>query len=238
MTRQHIVFLTGAGISVESGIPTYRGEAGLWNNHEIVLLSSVARFDEDPAVALEYYNRLRGLVAKAKPNAAHKAIAALEEWHDVTVLTQNVDNLHESAGSSHVIHLHGRLDQVTSSRNRLDPDCIKDYPLDVPIKVGDKAADGSQLRPAIVMFDEYVDLSEAVKIAKEADVFVVIGTSITLSAAKTLSKCPRQDIPRYDIDLTDVRPRLPEGYIWLQGPATTGMEMFLEEVRKEFPRFV
>ena len=238
MTRQHIVFLTGAGISAESGIPTYRGEGGLWNDHETVLLSSVARFDEDPAAALEHYNMLRGLVAKAQPNAAHKAIATLEEWHDVTILTQNVDNLHERAGSSHVIHLHGRLDQVTSSRNRLDPDCIKDYPLDVPIRVGDKSADGSQLRPAIVMFDEYVDLSQAVKIAKGADVFAIVGTSITLSAAKTLSKCPRVDIPRYVIDPADVRPRLPEGFIWFQEKATTGMALFLDEVRKGFPIFV
>ena len=238
MTRQHIVFLTGAGISAESGIPTYRGEGGLWNDHETVLLFSVARFEEDPAASLEHYNKLRSLIAIAQPNAAHKAIAELEQLHDVTVLTQNVDNLHERAGSSHVIHLHGRLDQVTSSHNRLDPECIKDYPLDDPIKVGDKAADGSQLRPAIVMFDEYVDLSEAVRIAKDADVFVVIGTSITLSAAKTLSKCPRVDIPRYVIDPADVRSRLPEGYIWLQGPATIGMEMFLEEVQKDFPRFV
>lgn len=237
MTRQHIVFLTGAGISAESGIPTYRGEGGLWNDHETVLLSSVARFDEDPATALAHYNMLRELVAKAQPNAAHKAIATLEEWHDVTILTQNVDNLHECAGSSRVIHLHGRLDQVTSSRNRLDPECIKDYPLDIPIKFGDKAADGSQLRPAIVMFDEYVDLSEAVRIAKEADIFVVIGTSITLSAAKTLSKCPRVDIPRYVIDPSDVRSRLPEGFIWFQVSATVGMTLFLDEVRNGFPIF-
>lgn len=237
MTRQHIVFLTGAGISAESGIPTYRGEGGLWNDHETVLLSSVARFEEDPDASLEHYNKLRSLIANAQPNAAYKAIAELEQWHDVTVLTQNVDDLHERAGSSHVIHLHGRLNQVTSSFNRLDSDCIQDYPLDVPIKVGDKAADGSQLRPAIVMFDEYVDLSQAVRIAKEADVFVIVGSSITLSAAKTLSKCPRMDIPRYVIDPENVKSRLPKGFKWIKASATKGMGLFLDEVQKGFPSF-
>ena len=237
MTRQHIVFLTGAGISAESGIPTFRGEGGLWIDHDTALLASASIFDENPAAALAFYNKLRSLVAVAQPNAAHRAIAALEEWHDVTVLTQNVDNLHERAGSSRVIHLHGRLDQVTSSSNRLDARCIKDFPLDIPIHAGDKAEDGSQLRPAVVMFDEYVDMTGAVGIAREADVFVVIGTSVTLAAAKGLSRCPRGDIPRYAIDPDDVRPRLPEGFIWIQAPATKGMELFLEEVRGGFPRF-
>jgi len=237
MHRQHIVILTGAGISAESGIPTYRGEGGLWQDRNLAALSTAAALEENPATVLEFYNKMRLLVAGAIPNAAHKAIAALEEYHNVTVITQNVDDLHERAGSSHVIHLHGNLTQVTSSHNRLDSSCIEDYPLDVPIKVGDRAVDGSQLRPAVVLFDEYVDMSEATRVAREADVFVVIGTSLSLSGAKALCRCPRTDIPRYVINPDDVSENLPEGFIWLKDVATKGMATFLDEAKGGFRRF-
>ena len=237
MHRQNIVFLTGAGVSAESGIPTYRGKGGLWQDKNLAALSTAAALEEDPATFLAFYNKMRLLVAGAIPNAAHKAIAALEEWHDITVITQNIDDLHERAGSSHVIHLNGSLAQVTSSRNRLDPSCIMDYPLDIPLKVGDKAADGSQLRPAVVMFDEYVDMSEAIRAAREADVFVVIGTSLSLSGAKALCRCPRADIPRYVINPDDISEHLPDGFIWLKDVATKGMAAFLEEAKGGFQRF-
>ncbi len=231
------MFLTGAGISAESGIPTFRGKGGLWSNRDLATLASASGFEENTAAALDFYNQLRQTIAASAPNSAHKAIAALEEWHDVTVITQNVDDLHERAGSSRVIHFHGSLTQVTSSNSRLDAACIKDYPMTVPIKVGDKADDGSQLRPAIVMFDEYADMSLANQVAREADVFVVVGTSLSISGAKALCRLPRADIPRYLINPDDVRSRLPGGFIWFQNVATQGLDIFLKEVRAGFPLF-
>ena len=179
MVRQHIVFFTGAGVSAESGIPTFRDTGGLWRDFDPQVYCSASGFYEDPKKVLDFYNLRRRKLLEVSPNAAHTAIAALEQFHDVTVLTQNVDNLHERAGSTRVVHLHGELTKVTSSRDRLDPDCIREYPLDVPIRVGDRAADGSQLRPAVVFLDEYAHWEEAERIAREADVFVIVGTSLT-----------------------------------------------------------
>ena len=148
--RQKIVVFTGAGISQASGIPTFRDTDGLWKKFDAKKLASVAGFEEDPQAVLDFYNARRKNLLEVQPNHAHRMLAELEKQHDVTIITQNVDDLHERAGSSRVIHLHGELKKVTSSRNRLNPDCVKEYPLDVPIRIGDKAADGSQLRPYIV----------------------------------------------------------------------------------------
>ena len=163
--RQNIVVLTGAGISKESGIPTFRDNNGIWRKHDAIKLASVMGFEEDPQAVLDFYNARRKNLLEVQPNHAHKMLAELEKQHDVTIITQNVDDLHERAGSSRVIHLHGELKKVTSSLNRLNPYCIKEYPLDVPIRLGDKAADGSQLRPYIVWFGEYLglEMDEAVK---------------------------------------------------------------------------
>ena len=155
MTRQHIVFLTGAGVSVESGLSTFRGKDGLWTNEEWAYLASTDALYNDTQKCLDFYNFRRKKLAEVEPNEAHRMIAELENDHQVTVITQNVDNLHERAGSSHVIHLHGELNKVCSIENRTT--CVKEYPLTTPIKVGDKAEDGSQLRPYIVMFGEYID---------------------------------------------------------------------------------
>ena len=154
--RQNIVVFTGAGISKESGIPTFRDMDGMWKKYDAMKLASAAGFDEDPEAVLEFYNARRRNLLEVQPNHAHLVLAELEKQHDVTIITQNVDDLHERAGSSRVLHLHGELRKVTSSMNRLDPDCIQDYPLDVPIRIGDKAADGSQMRPYIVWFGEYL----------------------------------------------------------------------------------
>ncbi len=126
MVRQNIVFFTGAGISAESGIPTFRDAVdSLWNKYDPYRLCSASGFYEDPKAVLDFINERRLELLAAEPNAAHRAIAELERYHDITVLTQNVDNLHERAGSTHVVHLHGELTKVTSSNNRLDPTCIK-----------------------------------------------------------------------------------------------------------------
>ena len=237
MIRQHIVFFTGAGVSAESGIPTFRDAGGLWREYDPQVYCSASGFYEDPGKVLDFYNLRRWKLLDVSPNAAHTAIAALEQFHDVTVLTQNVDNLHERAGSSRVIHLHGELTKVTSSRNRLDPDCIREYPLDVPIRVGDRAADGSQLRPAIVFLDEYAHWEEAERITREADVFVIVGTSLTVSTSMVFPSFPRRDVPRYVIDPVDDRQKLPAGYIWIPEKACRGLELFKQEAVSGFPLF-
>ena len=141
MTRQHIVFLTGAGISVESGLSTFRGKDGMWTNEEWAYLASTDALYNDTQRCLDFYNWRRKQLSEVEPNDAHRMIAELEKEHDVTVITQNVDNLHERAGSSQVIHLHGELCKVCSMDNRTT--CVKEYPLTTPIMVGDKADDGS-----------------------------------------------------------------------------------------------
>lgn len=214
MVRQSIVFFTGAGISAESGIPTFRDACGLWKRFDPSLYGTASGLYESPEKVLDFYNWRRKSLVNKKPNAAHIAIAELEKWHDVTVLTQNVDNLHELAGSRHVVHLHGELTKVTSSKNRLDPECIQDYPLDKPIHVGDLANDGSQLRPFVVFFDEYVYWEAAEEIARNTDVFVIIGTSLSVSTSIVFPAFPRKDVPRYIIDPVDYRGRLPGGYIF------------------------
>ena len=177
MTRQHIVFLTGAGISVESGLSTFRGKDGMWTNEEWAYLASTDALYNDTQRCLDFYNYRRKQLAEVEPNDAHRMIAELEKEHEVTVITQNVDNLHERAGSSQVIHLHGELSKVCSMDNRTT--CVKEYPLTTPIMVGDKADDGSQLRPYIVMFGEYVDsMNVAIKYVSYADC-----NSTTLSVA-------------------------------------------------------
>ena len=130
MIRQNIVFFTGAGISAESGIPTFRDAGALWKSFDPAIYGTASGLYESPEIVLDFYNWRRKSLIDKKPNAAHLAIAELEKWHDVTVLTQNVDNLQELAGSRHVVHLHGELTKVTSSQNRLDPDCMQDYLLD------------------------------------------------------------------------------------------------------------
>ena len=182
--RQKLVVFTGAGISAESGIPTFRDANGMWGKYDAMKLASVEGFEEDPQAVLDFYNARRKNLLEVEPNHAHRVLADLEKQYDVTIITQNVDNLHERAGSSKVLHLHGELCKVTSSHNRLDPNCIKEYPLDVPIRLGDKAADGSQLRPYIVWFGEYVDGMELAAFwVQQADIFVVIGTSLVVYPA-------------------------------------------------------
>lgn len=176
--RQRMVVLSGVGISAESGLTTFRDTDGLWKNYNWERLASIDGFYEDPKAVLDFYNMRRKRLNEVAPNHTHKLLAELEKWHDVTIITQNVDNLHERAGSRNVIHLHGELTKVTSSEDRNNPEYIKELPLDIPIHIGDKALDGSQLRPYIVWFGEFVtDFEKAVKIVKEADIFVVIGTS-------------------------------------------------------------
>lgn len=222
--RQNIVVFTGAGISAESGLQTFRDENGLWRTVDSDHIATASVFYENPDVVLDFFNERRRQLAVAKPNKAHCLLAELEKCYKVTVITQNVDNLHERAGSSNVIHLHGELTKVTSSANRLKPNCIKEYPLEKPIMIGDKAADGSQLRPYVVWFDEYVnstDLEKAISYIRVADIFIVIGTSLTIQPAKNLVKYAHKEIPKYIIDPNKVD--IPDGFISIARTATKGM---------------
>ena len=196
-------------------------------------LASVEGFEENPEAVLDFYNARRRNLLEVQPNHAHLMLAELEKRHDVTIITQNVDDLHERAGSSHVIHLHGELKKVTSSLNRLNPDCIKEYPLDIPIRIGDKAADGSQLRPYIVWFGEYLDkMEEAVKVIKYADIFVVIGTSLVVYPAAGLVNYAHHEVPKFLIDPSDMQGRIPEGFKHIKANAVKGIDILLEEIDK------
>ena len=234
MVRQNIVVFTGAGISKESGIPTFRYNDGLWNKFDAKKLASVAGFEENPQAVLDFYNARRRNLLEVEPNHAHKVLAELEAEHDVTIITQNVDNLHERAGSSHVIHLHGELTKVTSSRNRLAQENIKEYPLDVPIKLGDKAADGSQLRPYIVWFGEYLgpEANEANRLIKYADIFVVIGTSLIVYPAAGFVNHAHPEVPKFIIDPGDMTDRVPSGFKHIQATAVKGVDILLNELSK------
>ncbi|MES2797630.1 MAG: NAD-dependent deacylase [Bacteroidota bacterium] len=200
--KKHLVVLSGAGISAESGIPTFRASDGLWENHRIEEVATPEGFQRNPALVLQFYNERRTKAANVSPNLGHLILAELEQDFKVTVITQNVDNLHERAGSTHVIHLHGELAKARSSRN---PNEIIEIG-SKEIKLGDKAPDGSQLRPHIVWFGEAVPMIElAAEIVASADILVVVGTSLQVYPAAGLVQCAGIDVPIYVID-----PKRPE----------------------------
>lgn len=219
--------MTGAGISVESGLSTFRGKDGLWTDEEWAYLASTGALYNDTKRYLDFYNYRRKQLAEVGPNDAHRMIAELEKEHDVTVITQNVDNLHERAGSSQVIHLHGELSKVCSMDNRTT--CVKEYPLTTPIMVGDKADDGSQLRLYIVMFGEYIDsMNIATDIVSMADIFVVIGTSLQVYPAAGFIRYAHHEVPKFVIDPGGMEQCTGLGYTHFKTTTTEGMKMLLE----------
>jgi NAD-dependent deacetylase len=192
-----IVVLTGAGVSAESGLKTFRDSDGLWENYRIEDVATFAAWQRNKTVVLEFYNQRRKQVMEARPNAAHLAIAELEKGYDVTVVTQNIDDLHERAGSSKVLHLHG---QILKSRSTVDENLI--YDIDGwELKEGDKCTKGSQLRPHIVWFGEMVpELTKAAQIVSKADVVLVIGTSLQVYPAAGLVDYATAVSQKYYID--------------------------------------
>ena len=232
--RQKLVVFTGAGISAESGIPTFRDANGMWGKYDAMKLASVEGFEEDPQAVLDFYNVRRKNLLEVEPNHAHHVLADMEKQFDVTIITQNVDNLHERAGSSRVIHLHGELTKVTSVVDRLNPNNIMEYPLDVPIRLGDKAANGTQLRPYIVWFGEYVDnMDVAIRLVKKADLFVVIGTSLVVYPAAGLVNYAHREIPKFLIDPYDLKGGMPDGFQHIKAKAVEGVDELarrLEEI--------
>lgn len=197
-----IVFLTGAGMSVESGFKTFRGSDGLWENYPVEQVATHEGWEADPTLVTNFYNMLRMKLYAAKPNEGHRLIRQLEQSYDVTVITQNVDNMHERAGSSRVIHLHGELAKVCSSRDPYNEAYIRELPQEnCTVEPGTKAEDGSLLRPFIVFFGESVPMiSVAAEYAREADIFVIIGTSLNVYPAAGLVQYTKPDCPIYLID--------------------------------------
>lgn len=201
-----IVVLTGAGMSAESGISTFRGGNGLWDEYPIEQVATPEGYRANPGLVLEFYNKRRRQLLEVVPNRGHELLAALEEKYDVTIVTQNVDNLHERAGSTKVIHLHGELMKACSSREPNNRDYVMTLPEDrLDIELGDIAADGSQLRPFIVWFGEAVPkIEEAIEALPGIDAFVIIGTSLNVYPAAGLLHYVGRDVPVYLIDPNDV----------------------------------
>ena len=200
--KKKIVVLTGAGMSVESGLSTFRDADGLWENYPVSRVATHEGWEVDPVYVNNFYNMLRRKLVAAKPNEGHRLVAALEENYDVTVVTQNVDNLHEMAGSTKVIHLHGELMKVCSSRDVDNPAYQRTLtPPDLDVQPGEKAGDGSLLRPFIVFFGEGVpNIVAAAEEAQNADIFIIIGTSLNVYPAAGLVQYVRQGVPIYLID--------------------------------------
>lgn len=191
-----IVVLSGAGVSAESGLKTFRDENGLWEGHDVMAVATPEGFRKNPELVLDFYNQRRRQLKNVQPNAAHKTIAELEEHFDVHVITQNVDDLHERSGSSKVLHLHGELFKVRPVNN---PNLILDWKEDLSLK--DKDENGNQLRPHVVWFGEAVPMMEnAIKIVEKADIVIVIGTSLQVYPAAGLMNYARHNIPIYLID--------------------------------------
>ena len=199
---KNLVILTGAGMSAESGISTFRDAGGLWDQYPVEQVATPEGYVANPQLVIQFYNERRKQLLQVKPNRGHELVAELEKYFNVTVITQNVDNLHERAGSSHVIHLHGELTKVTSTLQPNNPNYIKELkPEEFEVKIGDLAADGSQFRPFIVWFGESVPMIEkAIEYVETADVFLIIGTSLNVYPAAGLLNYVPRDVPVYLID--------------------------------------
>jgi len=230
--KKKVVFLTGAGMSVESGFKTFRGEDGLWENYPVEKVCTHEAWERDPDFVTGFYNMLRKKLWAAQPNEGHRLIAQMEKEYDVSVLTQNVDNLHEKAGSTHVIHLHGDLSKVCSSNNPYDERYIKQLtPEDSDVKPGTKAGDGSLLRPFIVFFNESVPmLNPAAREAEKADVFVIIGTSLNVYPAAGLVQYTPANCPIYLIDPNPVTNTF-RNVTQIRKGASEGMKELLTMIR-------
>ena len=228
MTKKKLVVLTGAGISAESGLRTFRDSDGLWEGYQVTDVATPRAWRKNPQLVLDFYNERRKNVAEAMPNAAHTGLAALEKDFDVTIITQNIDDLHERGGSTRVLHLHGEIFKMRSER---DESLI--YEIRGDINLGDTAGDGAQLRPHIVWFEEPVPMIEqAVRMVYGADLFVVVGTSLIVYPAAGLINYVSPDTPKYIVDkkipYTSPMPNL----TLIEKPATEGVSLLTELLRQ------
>ena len=218
--KKHIVVLSGAGVSAESGLKTFRDTDGLWNGYDVYEVASPEGWHKDPQLVLDFYNARRKDVAAALPNDAHIGLAELEKDFDVTILTQNIDDLHERAGSTKVLHLHGEIFKMRSvaDENRF-------FDIRGDINLGDKAADGAQLRPHIVWFGEAVPMIEkAAALLNDCDYFVVVGTSLQVYPAASLLYFAPPYLPKFIIDKKIPVTEKQNNLHIIEMPATEGVE--------------
>jgi NAD-dependent deacetylase len=227
-----LVILSGAGISAESGISTFRDAGGLWDKYPVMQVASIEGYEANPELVINFYNERRKQLLNVQPNQGHILCAELEKYFDVTVVTQNVDNLHERAGSHHIIHLHGELTKVCSSYNPNDPRYIRELkPEEFEVKMGDKAGDGSQLRPFIVWFGEAVpEIETAVNYVEKADIFVIIGTSMNVYPAASLLYYVPSNADVYLIDPKDVSINTQRPITHIKKGAGEGMKELLQSL--------
>jgi NAD-dependent deacetylase len=217
--KKKLVVLTGAGISAESGLKTFRDSDGLWEGYDISEVATATAWKRNPAFVQEFYNMRRQSVLHAKPNAAHYALVELENDFDVCIITQNIDDLHERAGSSSVLHLHG---EILKMRSEVNETLV--YPTEGDIKMGDRAEDGAQLRPHIVWFEEPVPkMEQAALITREADIFLIVGTSLVVYPAAGLVNYAPFDIPKFVVDKKVPYLSFTPNIIAIEKPATEGM---------------
>lgn len=229
---KNLVFLTGAGISAESGISTFRDADGLWEQYPVMDVASIEGYERNPALVIDFYNQRRRGLLHTEPNQAHKDLVGLEKDFNVTVVTQNVDDLHERAGSSHIIHLHGELMKACSSRDPNNPRHIITLEGGRDIRLGEKAGDGSQLRPFIVWFGEAVpEIETAIDYVQQADIFVIIGTSLNVYPAAGLLSYAKPDAEIYLIDPKPVNTHSLHKVHVIQKKATEGVKELLELLR-------
>jgi NAD-dependent deacetylase len=226
MKKKKIVVLTGAGISAESGIQTFHDSVGLWEGYDVYQVASPRGWAKNPSLVLDFYNQRRKQILAAKPNEAHIGLAALEKYFEVIIITQNIDDLHERAGSTQVLHLHG---EIRKMRSVLNPNNV--FPIEGDMHLGDTAADGGQLRPHIVWFEEPVPLIEkAIEIVCQADLFVLIGSSLAVYPAAGLINCAPLPIPKFIIDkkipVTESLPNV----IKIETGAVAGVELLKQRL--------
>ena len=225
--KKKLVVLTGAGISAESGLRTFRDSDGLWENYRIEDVATPRAWKRDPQLVLDFYNMRRRDVLAAIPNAAHIGLAKLEQDYDVHIITQNIDDLHERGGSTNVMHLHGEIRKMRSEENE-----HLIYPINGDITLGDKAADGAQLRPYIVWFEEAVPMIEhAIPIMQSADVFVLIGTSLAVYPAAGLVDFVRPEVKKYVLDRAIPPVSNYKNVIPIEMPATEGIEVLKQYLK-------
>jgi NAD-dependent deacetylase len=224
MSKPKLVVLTGAGISAESGLRTFRDSDGLWEGYNIEDVATPRAWRKDPQMVLNFYNMRRKDVLRALPNAAHKGLAALEAHYDVHIITQNIDDLHERAGSTQVLHLHGEILKMRSVNDE-----HKLFPIEGDIQLGDIAHDGSQYRPHVVWFEEPVPMMEqAIPIMRAADVFVLIGTSLAVYPAAGLVDFIKPEVKKYVIDKNLPSVNRYRNIIGIEKPATEGIVALLD----------
>ena len=225
-----IVVFSGAGVSAESGIKTFRDQNGLWENHDINEVATPQAWAKNPALVLKFYNQRRKQMFEVSPNSAHKAIAKLEKYYDVTDITQNVDDLHERAGSSNVIHLHGELKNARCEKENCH---IYDF-RERPINLGDFCENGHQLRPDIVWFGEMVPMMEKANfIASTADIFIVVGTSLNVYPAAGIIHYLNQGIPCYLIDPNIPQYNFPNNWEIIEKKAGSGMPELYQKLTED-----